>query len=190
MSIVAVHGPNMWGGTGAGGGGTGMVVISPTGVYKATADPTNGLRFTFEAIQKGRPAIDYDWTFPGGTPASQADSQGPIVVTFATAGSKTISLAIAAGAGTPATGTYPMTVEAVSGPRAVLEEGEEPPPEGQQAEIQEEMGPDSDPGDFTVAEVIEYVGQHPEEAQRLYDAEVAGKARVTLVSHLEGLLAS
>ena len=122
MSIVAVHGPNMWGGTGAGGGGTGAVTTAPQ--VKATADMTNGLRFTFEATDKRRAVANYDWAFPGGTPATQADSHGPITVTYSTSGAKTATLTIAAGTD-PAGGAYPITVQALtSGPRMIEEEGE------------------------------------------------------------------
>lgn len=46
-----------------------------------------------------------------------------------------------------------------------------------------------DPGDFTVAEVQTYVEEHPDEATDIYDAEVAGKNRVTLVEWLETFIA-
>jgi hypothetical protein len=187
MSIVAVHGPNTFGGTGAGGGGTGMTTPSPTGLYQATADPTNGLKFTFTVLDKGaRPAADFDWTFPGGTPASQADSYGPVVVTFATAGAKNVSLAVAAGAGPPATGTYPMTVQAVSGPRAVQEEA--PPEESQEPQAAATPPEESglyDPGDHTIDEVKAYVEAHPDEAGEIYDAEYEGSSRSTLLTWLE-----
>lgn len=48
---------------------------------------------------------------------------------------------------------------------------------------------DFDPGDYTVNEVIAYVEEHPDEAQAVYDAENAGKARVTLLTDLESRLA-
>lgn len=43
-----------------------------------------------------------------------------------------------------------------------------------------------DPGEATVQEVIDYVGAHPDEVQATYDAEQAGKHRVTLLSYLVG----
>jgi hypothetical protein len=122
MSIVSVHGPNMWGGTGAGGGGTGAVTTAPQ--VQATADMTNGFKFTFEATDKRRPAADYDWAFPGGTPATQADSHGPILVTYATGGAKTATLTIAAGSN-PAGGSYPITVQALTAGPRMVGEGEE-----------------------------------------------------------------
>src|SRR5262249_13621499 len=57
-----------------------------------------------------------DWAFPGGTPATQNDSKGPISVTYSSAGSKTATLTVS-GASTesPANGSYPITVQAVAG---------------------------------------------------------------------------
>ena len=54
----------------------------------------------------------------------------------------------------------------------------------------ETFGPDSDPSDYTVDGVREYADTvtDPGEIQRLLGAERAGANRVTLVSHLEGLL--
>lgn len=54
----------------------------------------------------------------------------------------------------------------------------------------ETFGPDSDPADYTVDAVKAYADTvaDPGEVQRLLGAERAGADRVTLVSHLEGLL--
>lgn len=41
-----------------------------------------------------------------------------------------------------------------------------------------------DPGDRTVAQVMDHVMDHPDERQAILDAEVAGKNRVTLVDWL------
>jgi PKD repeat protein len=113
MSIVAVHGPTMY------SPGTGNVSAPQV---TATGDPTNGLKFTFVASTPGaRPAADFDWDFTGGTPATALDTKGPVVVTYATAGAKTATLTVAAGAGPPAGGSYPITVQAVSGARSVEE---------------------------------------------------------------------
>ena len=40
------------------------------------------------------------------------------------------------------------------------------------------------PGEHTVAEVLAYVATHPDQRQSIYDAEEAGKARVTLLEQL------
>ena len=45
-----------------------------------------------------------------------------------------------------------------------------------------------DPGEHTVEEVKEYVGEHPDETQDILSAEQGGKARVTLVDWLESQL--
>lgn len=177
MSIVSVHGPNMWGGTGAAGGGTGNIIQNAQ--IKVTADQTNGLRFTVEPVNTGRPAADYDWTFTQvSSPVSQADTKTPFVVTFATTGTKTITLTVAAGAGPPAGGVYTIDVTALtSGPRMVAEDGDEPP---------EESGlmVGFDPAAHTVDEVKAYADEHPEEIEELLEAEEAGKNRITLVDWL------
>lgn len=41
-----------------------------------------------------------------------------------------------------------------------------------------------DPGEHTVAEVLAYADEHPDELRAIYDAEVAGKARSTLLDGL------
>ena len=42
-----------------------------------------------------------------------------------------------------------------------------------------------DPAAHTVDEVKEFVTEHPDELQDIYDAEVAGKNRATLITWLE-----
>ena len=41
-----------------------------------------------------------------------------------------------------------------------------------------------DPADHTVAEVLAYVAEHPDQRQAVQDAETAGKARTTLLGAL------
>lgn len=41
-----------------------------------------------------------------------------------------------------------------------------------------------DPGDHNIDEVKSYVDDHPDEVQAVYDAEKAGKARVSLLDWL------
>lgn len=41
-----------------------------------------------------------------------------------------------------------------------------------------------DPGEHTVADVKAWVTDHPDQVQAIYDAEVAGKARQTLLDWL------
>src|SRR4029077_17130065 len=95
MSMVTVHGPNTVY-TGSGGtGGTGGVAYSPGRQAKATQDPTNGLKWTFEAQDKRRPAGDYTWAFPpDGTPSSPT-GPGPQVITYGGAATKIGTLTVA-----------------------------------------------------------------------------------------------
>lgn len=176
MSLVTVHGPNTMYTTQ--GGGT-SIPSSGGGVAQATKSPANGLVFSFSVPNPGaRPAADFDWTFTGpGNPAAQNDKTSG-TVTFTGAGAVTIVCTVAAGAGPPAGGTYTVSATATAGTPRMVEEGDgEPPPEDAY-----------DPFDHTVAEVQDYVNEHPDEAQAIYDSEVNGKNRVTLVEWLEDLL--
>lgn len=113
MSIVAVHGPYTFGGTGAAGGGSGPVVQNAGG--SVTANMSNGLQFSLLGAGD-RAAADYDWTFSDGTAAIN-NNKGPVNVTFATPGAKTITLTVGSSAGTtpPAT-TYTYNVTADTAP--------------------------------------------------------------------------
>lgn len=51
----------------------------------------------------------------------------------------------------------------------------EPPPVGEGG---------YDPGEHTVAEVLEYVADHPDQAENIREAEENGKARTTLLDAL------
>jgi hypothetical protein len=186
MSIVAVHGPNTFGASGAGGAGTGRVIQNAQ--IKVTADMANGQKFYVEAVDKTRPAADYDWTFTGGSPATKVDDKGttPIAVTYSSGGTKTIQLVIAAGAGPPAGGTYTINVvaTATAAPRSVQEEGEE----DVGMVFSPEPGGEFDPSEHTVAEVQAYIEAHPEEVGDILAAEQEGKNRATLVTWLEETL--
>lgn len=107
MSIVSVHGPNTFG----------SKAVQDVGPVQARINPANGLIYNFGLVRpSGRPAADFDWAFPGGTPATQADSQGPIAVTYGAAGSKTATLTVSGASGLlPVNGAYPITVTAVAG---------------------------------------------------------------------------
>jgi len=204
MSIVSVHGPLTFGSKG---------VVS-VGEVSATPSPANALIWNFKLSQPSdRPAADFDWAFPGGTPATQADSKGPVQVTYAAAGSKTATLTVSGAGGDPANGSYPITVTAAAGaaPRELLQEADEeeedvyaegvyrqpeeaeaPEAEAPEAEAQvsEDEAPDEyDPGDYTVAEVVEHAETLSEEEIRdLIDTEAGGKNRSTLVQQLQELL--
>jgi hypothetical protein len=177
MSIVAVHGPNTM--FTKEGGGT-PVASSPAGAT-ATKSPTNGLVYNFSFPSPGaRPAADFDWTFTGpGSPAAQPDKTSGSV-TFTGAGAGTIVCTVAAGAGPPAGGTYTITVAPTAGtPRSIEKGGDEPEPEAS------DVGAGFDPAAHTVAEVEDFVNEHPDQAEAILDLEEEGKARSTLIAFLE-----
>lgn len=43
-----------------------------------------------------------------------------------------------------------------------------------------------DPSDHNIDEVKQYINDHPDEVQRVYDAEVEGKGRSSLLDWLSG----
>lgn len=114
MSIVSVHGPATM--------GTGPAIFDagktlPTAVFQVVPNSNNAMIVTITLLQSARAAADYSWNFgANATPASQAASKGPFTVTYSVAGSKSIVLTVAAGAGTPAAGTYTATYVAATGP--------------------------------------------------------------------------
>jgi hypothetical protein len=180
MSIVTVHGPNTMFTTE--GGGT-TIPSSGGGVAQATKSPSNGLVFNFSVPNPGaRPAADFDWTFTGpGSPAAQPDKTSGSV-TFTGPGAVTLVCTVAAGAGPPAGGTYTINGTATAGTPRSVEPGDgepEPEPEGEYA------GAGFDPAAHTVAEVEEYVEEHPDEVEAILDLEEQGKARSTLIAFLE-----
>jgi uncharacterized phage-like protein YoqJ len=68
----------------------------------------------------------------------------------------------------------------------VEEGGDEGAPQALSAgETGEDVAVGYDPAAHTVDEVKEFVTQHPEELQAVYDTEVAGKNRATLINWLE-----
>jgi hypothetical protein len=178
MSIVAVHGPNTMFTTQAGGQ---ALASSPVGAT-ATKSVSNGLVYSFSFPNPGaRPATDFDWTFTGpGSPAAQADRYSG-TVTFTGPGAGTVICTVAAGAGPPAAGAYTITVAPTAG---VPRMGE------RSVEGGDEDDGGYDPGEHTVAEVQDHVNSldGDDEIRAIYDAEVAGKNRSTLVAYLESLL--
>jgi hypothetical protein len=176
MSIVAVHGPNTFGVAGVGGGGTAGAVTNAGGTV--TGVLANGMQFTF-AGAGDRAVADYDWTFTGGAGAAAQPNVKNGTVTFTDAGAKVITLTLGSTGGTtPAPGTYTYNVTATTAAPRMAARG---------VEGEEEA---YDPGDHTVAEVQEHVNDldTDEEIRAIYDAEVAGKNRSTLVAYLESLL--
>jgi hypothetical protein len=187
MSIVSVHGPYTFGSRG--------IVQNASGSAWATVNPANGLIWTFVAKDQSQVAANYDWAYTGSStagPASPiADTKNPAAVTFA-AGAHTITLTLN-GVAQP-----PINITAVAGTGGAgvsllgaEGEGEEPPPEDEydpNAPDQEhplEVG--YDPAAHTVTEVIGYVEDNPDQLDDVVAAEEAGKARVTLLTHLESM---
>lgn len=180
MSIVAVHGPNTWG----------SKAITEVGPAQAVVNPANGLIWTFKLDQPSTRTASLVWTYPTGTPATST-GPGPTTVTFASAGTKAVT-AVATGAGEganpyPPAGTTNLPVTAVSGaaPQLMMMEGGGESGEGDGGEETPPEDTPFDPADHTIPEVEDYVGQHPDELERIYSAEVDGKGRTTLLSWLE-----
>jgi hypothetical protein len=174
MSIVAVHGPNTFGSKGVIGVTTGL----------ATADAANGMHWVFKAnpaLYSSAVAADYDWAYTPttGTPASGATTLnlGPTLdVVFSGAdGNRTVTLTYQNVAQSPT-----WVVPAATGAAPTLRMGA-PPEEGDGEGVP--IG--FDPAAHTVDEVEAYVTEHPDLAQDVYDAEIEGKARVTLITWLE-----
>jgi hypothetical protein len=199
MSIVAVHGPNTFGSKSISSNASGSA-------YAIASNPANGLVWTFYAKDASQVAANYDWAYTGltGTPATPiADTKNP-TITFSGAGTATVTLTLN-GVAQP-----PITVTAVSGAAPRMEPEEEaqvaqfaevpdqPPVDEEAARSQPSSAGDGDEDDYapsgfdpaahTVAEVEQYVEEHPEEAVRIFQLEEEGKARVTLLTHLESLL--
>ena len=188
MSIVAVHGPNTFGVGGAGGPGTGGEVTNLGGTV--SADLSNGMKFNF-AGAGDRAVADYDWTFTGGVGAAAQPNVKSGTVTFTDTGAKTITLTLGTTGGTtPAGGTYNFNVVATGAtPRMVEQQSVEGEPTTEGEPTVEGDGT-YDPGEHTVSEVQEHVNtlDSDEEIRAVYDAELRGKSRSTLVAYLESLL--
>ena len=190
MSIVAVHGPNTF--------GSKSIVANTTGSAYAIVNPANGLIWTFYAKDQSQVAANYDWAYTGaaGTPPSPiADTKSPVVTL--PAGAHTVTLTLNG----VAQGTFTITAVAGVAPRmgaeeeaevSMLAEGRGAP---EPAELTSPSGDGDtevdvgyDPAAHSVADVQAYANEHPDQAGDLYDAEVAGKNRATLVSFLEGMM--
>jgi hypothetical protein len=182
MSIVTVHGPYTFG----------SKAIVERGPLVGTVNPANGLIWDFRLDgATTRANADFSWAFPAdGTPTPQALAN-PTPVTYATPGTKTVTLTVT-GAGTganpyPPAGVYTVTINAVAGVAPLMVEEEEAavPTEAAAPAEAEAATEVYVPGDHTVAEVQAYVTAHPDELEAVYEAEVAGKNRSTLVVWLE-----
>jgi hypothetical protein len=194
MSLVSVHGPNMWGGAGAAGGGSGNTVQStPPGGGTVTDDLSNGFKFTFAGLGN-RAAADYDWSFSGGAGAAAQPNIQNGTVTFTDAGPKVITLTLGSSGGTtPAPGVYTFNVVATSaGPRMVEEQSSEPPPEPPPSGYDEEAYASYVLADHSIADVKDFLGHYdltPENIDDLISEEENGANRVTLLDWLNTLRA-
>ena len=178
MSIVTVHGPYTFG----------SKAVVEVGTAMATVNPTNGMIWTFTLDDASTRTTSLAWNFGANSTPATATGPGPHVVTYSVAGSKTVT-ATATGVGEganpyPPAGVNTLTVTAVVGTA----------PQLRTVAPEEEVAPEEtpeegafDPGDHTVAEVEEYIAANPDELEAVYNAEVAGKNRSTLVAHLGGL---
>jgi hypothetical protein len=190
MSIVAVHGPNTF--------GSKSITANSTGTAYAIVNPANGLIWTLQAKDQSQVAANYDWAYSpaGGTPASPiVDTKSP-TITFSGAGAKTVTLTLN-GVAQPSfvinavAGVAPkMTAEEEAEVSQLAETADQPPREPEattQGDGDEYASAGFDPAAHTVAEVEEYVEEHPEELERIRQLEEEGKARVTLLTHLESM---
>ena len=193
MSMVTVHGPNTMYTTQGGGQ---SIPSNNGGVAQATKDPTNGLKFSFSVPNPGaNPATCFDWTFTGpGSPVAQADRFSG-TVTFTGPGAVTIICTVTGATPPPTNQAYTVSTTATAGTPRMVEDGGDGGAAPQSLMVGEESGPSTpevpvgfDPAAHSVPEVMEYVNDHPDQAGEIYDAEVAGKNRTTLLSQLEPLI--
>jgi hypothetical protein len=80
---------------------------------------------------------------------------------------------------------HDVTIEVLGVDPLAAPEPEEYDPDAPDVEYSDEEG--YDPGEHTVTEVIGYVEDNPQDLEEVLAAEEAGKARVTLISHLESM---
>jgi hypothetical protein len=196
MSIVTIHGPYTFGSKALVGGAAAGAI--------ATVNPANGLIWTLIPNDKSQVAANYDWAYTGaaGTPASPILNTMQPVVTFP-AGAHTVTLTLNGVA------QAPFTINAVAGVAPLMQElgaGEEVGENVTAEEFAQGQHPDGsvveplpgqeypvegdgefDPGAHTIDEVLAYVGDDPELAREVMEAEEAGKGRVTLLTQLESL---
>ena len=192
MSIVAVHGPQTFGS---------KALTNTTKTFQAFAVTGDGLKWRFVPTDQGQPAANYDWAWAhtsgtaGGSPASPLNDTKIAEFTFpAGPATKTITLTLNGVAQPTIVITIPAA-GATGSPMMMLPEGggdeltPEPAPDGfpvgDEEEITEEVPVGYDPAAHTVGEVQDYVNEHPEQLEEMYEAEVAGKNRTTLVTWLE-----
>jgi hypothetical protein len=180
MSIVAVHGSQTFGSKN---------VFNSTKTFQAFAVTADGTKWRFVPVDQGQVAANYDWAWAhtsgtaGGSPASPVLNTMIPEFTFpAGPATKTITLTLN-GIAQP---TLVITIPAAgaTGSPMMLMEGEEDEVT-QEVLVTEEVPVGYDPAAHTVGEVQEYVSEHPDELDEIYEAECAGKNRSSLVTWLE-----
>lgn len=107
------------------------------------------------------------------------------VTSAASGGTVTSATNAAVASQYPASGAYPINITAVTGTGPPGTSLRSAPPEEGGEEDSGEVQVGYDPAAHTVAEVEEFVTAHPDQLQEIYDTEVAGKNRATLVNWLE-----
>lgn len=184
MSMVTVHGPNTMYTTEGGGA---SVPSSPVGA-QATKSPTSGLVFNFSFPNPGANANTcFDWTFIGpGSPVPQADKFSG-TVTFTGPGPVSIICTVTGATPPPTNQAYTINATATAGVPRDIEASQQPALEAPTEASVDQTG-SYDPGEFTVAEVVAYATDNPEEVQSIIDAEEAGRSRTTLLNQLRAML--
>ena len=171
MSIAVVHAASMASLARVGNVG---------GTAYATVNPANGLIWTFAAADQSQVVANYDWAYTpaGGTPASPILNTLSPTITFtgADGSTKTVTLTLN-GVAQP-----PITVTLKSGVAPLMVEQQSV---GNGEDLEVDTSDLFDPGEHTVDEVKTYVEAHPDEIEEIYDAEIDGKNRTTLVTWLE-----
>lgn len=177
MSQVTIHHPSSYGYSGQVG-----LPASVTGGSSAT--------FQFAGLTPGAHTV----TWGGGTPTTNA-------ITVAADGTASAAHTYPAGPGTytmyvteDATGrrvaqrtiVLPYTGGGGFAPKSIMQppEGEGEPDEPENGEAPANGEELFDPGEYTVAAVVEYAEAYPEDLEDIIAAEEAGKARTTLLNSL------
>ena len=184
MSIVAVHGPYTFGSKG--------IVEVGAAIAALTVPPgTDGLKWTFRLDAPSTRTTSLAWNFGTGATPGTATGPGPHNVTYTGPGAAKTITATATGVGEggnpyPPAGvtTIPLTTVSTgqTGSPLMVEQQQQLPPTD---EITEEVPVGYDPAAHTVSEVQDYIIDHPDQLDEMYEAELAGKNRTTLITWME-----
>lgn len=154
-------------------------------VATLTTSATHGFKVGQSVVISG-----VDATF-NGTYVIASTPTGTTFTYALTAANVTSAVATGTAASDPAqyppAGAYPVVVTAAAGVGPRSADTEVSQSSVDEPEDDDFAGAGFDPAAHTVAEVEEYVEQHPEEVEHIRQLEEDGKARVTLLTHLESL---